>query len=71
MSNDLIKHLQSCSDNGAHPGGPPERGADEPDRSQDEIHPGVAVAAGVRHHALHRQVSELLCSRVPFIHGVA
>lgn len=57
MSNYLIKHLKSCLDNSSDLGGPPERSADESDRSQDEIHSGVAVSARVRHHTLHRQVS--------------
>jgi len=46
----------------AHPGGPSEHRAAVPDGGQDALHPGLAVASGVRHQLLHRQVQEeILC----------
>ena len=47
--NDLCVCVCVCvcvwSDLNPDPGGPPERGPDEPDRGQDALHPGVAVPA--------------------------
>lgn len=49
--------MSHCTAHGADPGGPPERRPDEPHRGKDALHPSLAVAARIRHHTLHRQVS--------------